>query len=476
MKPSTSKEDGLQYTAEEALHALQLLGAPEISLEDFERLHRGEMGKLLESVISHMQGRQRVSAARANIQKRRDQVAADPRSVKKLPKDEPLENLRRATSRLNAAQKSVEVYQDELNARQGALAKSQRELDQVTAELDSKQQSIYLLTSLHELESERADRLKRAKESCDELRARIARIPKRAPLPAEQSAPLKVTIRTRKNYTALTLHNLHVYHVHLNSLLKGPANAVTVKSTRYKSLLPANTSNAQLLDDIAHLHEDVTAKQARLQRLSDMSLSYLVACQKLSAVTSDFTTLAAPALSASLKAQAADAMGRVEGVEEQIASASGSNGKVTENDEFTRKVKALLKIHGRVGVEAILRELSLATQPRPPVAVLPSLPLQADDSELLTAHHSATSAHEARGLRLLTRKADKADYGIRILEDMQQGIIEDVRRVEAASHSKGRSEARERGGSATKEKGGLAVIEKGGLAVGHKGSRHDGRK
>ena len=70
MKPSTSKEVGLKYTTEEALHALQLLGAPEISLEDFERLHRGEMGKLLDSVISHMQGRQRVSEARAKIQKR----------------------------------------------------------------------------------------------------------------------------------------------------------------------------------------------------------------------------------------------------------------------------------------------------------------------------------------------------------------------------------------------------------------------
>ena len=70
MKPSTSKEDGLKYTTEEALHALQLLGAPEISLEDFERLHRGAMGKLLDSVISHMQGRQRVSSARVKIQKR----------------------------------------------------------------------------------------------------------------------------------------------------------------------------------------------------------------------------------------------------------------------------------------------------------------------------------------------------------------------------------------------------------------------
>ncbi|KAI4527800.1 hypothetical protein K525DRAFT_283220 [Schizophyllum commune Loenen D] len=462
MKPSISKEDGLKYTTEEALHALQLLGAPEISLEDFERLHRGAMVKLLDSVISHMQGRQRVTAARVKIQKRRDQLAADPRSVKKSPKDEPLENLRRATSRLNAAQKSVEVYQDELNARQGALAKSQRELNQVTAELDSKQQSLYLLTSLHELESERMDRLKRAKESCDELRARIARIPKRAPLPAEQPAPSKAMMRTRKSHTALTLHNLHAYHVHLNGLLQGPASAVTVQSTRYKSVLPA-TSNAQLLADVAQVHEDVTAKQTHLQRLSDMSLSYLVACQKLSAVTSDFTTLAAPALSASLKAQVADAMGRVEGVEEQIASASGSNGKVTENDEFTRKVKALLKIHGRVGVEAILRELSLATQPRSPVAVFPSLPLQANDSELLTTHHSATSAHEARALKLLTRKADKADYGIRILEDMQQGIIEDVRRVEAASKG-----ARERGSSGTRENNSEGVR--------HKSSRHGNRK
>ncbi|KAL1676835.1 hypothetical protein EV122DRAFT_291585 [Schizophyllum commune] len=473
MKPSTSKEYGLQYTTEEALHVLQLLGAPEISLEDFERLHRGEMGKLLDSVISHMQGRQHVSEARAKIQKRRDQVAADPRAAKEVPKDESLENLRRATSRLNAAQKSVEVYQDELNARQGALAKSQREIDQVTAELDSKQQSLYLLTSLHELESERADRLKRAKESCDELRARIARIPKRAPLPAEQSTPSKAMTRTRKSHTAPTLHNLHAYHVHLHGLLKGPANAVTVQSTRYKSLLPAE-SNAQLLADIAQVHGNVTAKQSHLQRLSDKSLSYLVACQKLSAVTSDFTTLAAPALSASLKAQVADAMGRVEGVKEHITSASAMNGKVTEDDEFTRKVKALLEIHGRVGVEAILKELSLATQPRPPVAVFPSLPLQAGDSELLTAHHSTTSAHEARALKLLTRKADKADYGIRILEDMQQGIIADARRVEAASHSKSRSETREKGSG--REKGGTAAREKGGLAVGHKSSRHGGRK
>ena len=81
-------------------------------------------------------------------------------------------------------------------------------------------------------------------------------------------------------------------------------------------------------------------------------------------------------------------MGRVEGVKEQITSASAKNGKVTEDDEFTRKVKALLRIHGRVDVEAILKELSLATQPRPPVAVLPSLPLQADDSELLTGKRS----------------------------------------------------------------------------------------
>ncbi|KAL1757693.1 hypothetical protein FB107DRAFT_208641 [Schizophyllum commune] len=473
MKPSTSKEDVLKYTTEEALHALQSLGAPEISLEDFERLHRGEMGKLLDSVISHMQGRQRVSEARAKLQKRRDQVAADPRAAKKVPKDEPLENLRRATSRLNAAQKSVEVYQDELIARQGALAKSQRELDQVTAELDSKQQSLYLLTSLHELESERADRLKTAKESCDELRARIARIPKYKSLHAEQPAPSKGTIRTRKSHTALTLHNLHAYHVHLNSLLKGPANAVTVQSARYKSLLPAN-SNAQRLADIAQVHEDVTAKQSHLQRLSDKSLSCLVACQKLSAVTSDFTTLAAPALSASLKAQVADAMGRLEGVKEQITSASAKNGKVTEDDEFTRKVKALLRIHGRVDVEAILRELSLATQSRTPVAVLPSLPLQSDDSAVLSAHHTATSAHEARALKLLTRKADKADYGIRILEDMQQGIIEDVRRVEAASHSKSRSEAREKGSG--REKGGTAAKEKGGSGAGYKGSRHGGRK
>ncbi|KAI5886667.1 uncharacterized protein SCHCODRAFT_02517671 [Schizophyllum commune H4-8] len=460
MKPSTSKENGLRYTTEEALQALQLLGAPEISLEDFERLHRGAMGKLLDSIISHMQGRQRVSAARAGIQKRRDQVAADPRAGNKFSKDEPLENLRRATSRLNAAQKSVEVYQDELNARQGALAKSQRELDQVTAELDSKQRSLYLLTSLHELESERTERLKRAKESYDELRARIARIPKRKPLPAEQPASSKAMIRTRKNHTALTLHNLHAYHVHLNSLLNGPGSAVTVQSTRYKSLLPA-TSNAQLLEDIAQLHEDVTTKQTHLQRLSDMSLSYLVACQKLSAVTSDFTTLAAPALSAPLRAQATDAMGRVEGLRESIVVfKSNDQNSGLNDDDLTRKVKALLKIHGRVGVEGILRELSLATQVRPPVAVFPALPLRADDSEVLAAHYSSTSAHEARAVKLLTRKADKADYGIRILEDLQHGIIEDVRRVEAASHSKSRSEAREKGGTAARAKN----------------SRHGGRK
>ncbi|KAL1744918.1 hypothetical protein HDZ31DRAFT_63637 [Schizophyllum fasciatum] len=280
--------------------------------------------------------------------------------------------------------------------------------------------------------------------------ARLSKVPKRTPpLPAKPNSPTS-TSPSRKSHTALTLHNLHAYHVHLNELLQSSPEAINARSTRYKTLLPSSgRGGASLAAESAELYQVVrfpharppisqfpniiatpssalltsqTTKQARLQRLSDTSLGRIVACQKLAGVTHDFTTLAAPAHAASLRAGAADGLGRVQKIRDVLGLPLDA-GMAIRDDDLLPALAALLKIHGRPSVEAVLRELCEATHPTPTLGLLPAPP--PTEGAALSAHHSRTVAHNARALKLLARKAEKAEYGIRILEDMQGSIARD---------------------------------------------------
>lgn len=413
--------------AAETLSALSVLGAPDISNADFERLYRGPLGTLLDSIASHMKGRKETALIRATIQMRRDK-AADARPGKRSTHDKPSDNLRRATSRLNSAQKSVEVYEDELHARQISLAKSKRELEGLNFDLDVKRSSGYLLESMAVLEEERGRRLRRATDSCDALRARIARMQKRTPPTDIIVAPPKPQLLRRRNHTELTLHNLHAYHVHLHNLTKTTSQAASAPSARFESILPPAPNNDRLLA-IAALHEDVSNKEGRLQRLSDISLTRLVVCQKLAAVTTDFAIAAAPSLSTSLHTQITSALGRVEGLRENLGSGLQLNANdVVQSEKFANAVKALLKIHGHVTSSVILEECIMATSPmHNAMNLLPSVPTQPVPDQTISAYESSATAHEARAIKLLSRKSEKADYGIRIIDDMEQGLLRDMR-------------------------------------------------
>ncbi|TRM59027.1 hypothetical protein BD626DRAFT_509504 [Schizophyllum amplum] len=391
-------------SAAETLSALSVLGAPDISNADFERLYRGPLGTLLDSIASHMKGRKETALIRATIQMRQ---AADARPGKRSTHDKPSDNLRRATSRLNSAQKSVEVYEDELHARQISLAKSSA----------CKRSSGYLLESMAVLEEERGRRLRKATDSCDALRSRT-------PPTDIIVAPPKPQLLRRRNHTELTLHNLHAYHVHLHNLTKTTSQAASAPSARFESILPPAPNNDRVLASIAALHEDVSNKEGRLQRLSDISLTRLVVCQKLAAVTTDFAIAAAPSLSTSLHAQITSALGRVECLREDLGSGLQLNANdVVQSEKFANAVKALLKIHGHVTSSVILEECIMGGS----AMICANCATSSVPDLEVSAYESSATAHEARAIKLLSRKSEKADYGIRIIDDMEQGLLRDMR-------------------------------------------------
>ncbi|OBZ74286.1 hypothetical protein A0H81_05623 [Grifola frondosa] len=428
--------DNSNTTSDRTYELLRLVGAPEMSSEDFSRLYKGPLADALLFVAEHLVGRKKTAATRLAIHQMRDNGDLNPRAQDR-GSDVGYTSAKRAAARLISARNDLDNAQSSLRGQQQLLRDLQRGADQLQAEYEEKRLTSVLLSVLETKENIRRTKSTEIARLTESLKKEC--IASSAALHAHHICLSRLATHSRAPdiQSQLTANESRLRTAIARSMGKSnddqqvvstyeqclqSARARATENLRYQSpLTAASIGSLDEQTDLNHMLRQVAEQEIDLQHLSDRTVALGLSCaHSLQAVTT-FTQTTATALRHMLQEQAAAAQGHVDvlrlSIIHRVRANSGQMPQGSSESESAR-YQTLKDVEDAVEhTNKIIRFLQGITLNDP------SLPSTSDAAKL--ADFSEEQAEVGIRLKkLLTRKLEKARAGDVLVADVERLIAE----------------------------------------------------
>ncbi|KAI0944741.1 hypothetical protein AcW1_002379 [Taiwanofungus camphoratus] len=460
-RPDSSRED-------DTYSSLQLLGAPELSREEFGRLCKGPLADILFFVAEHVKGRKETAAARVAIFRMHEsgnttRVGGGTEGQSSYMK------LKASNARLTGAKGDLKVVQEDLAKRHRSLIDLQREADNLQAAMGEKRLTSSLLEVLEKKESIRSARF-------TEIGRLLERLDKCVPgtiktnedgesvLLTKLPPPRRRIIRVENTRDVLAA--LQAYHVRLsrtstrdsaaqekiceNRLRRAIAKATDLpeddervgtayekcrltarhrasRSIRYCSPLQSCSPNPTCEEiDLDVMQRQSFDKEQALQHVSDASIALGLACAQSLHNLATFVNQTAPALRESLRGEAAAAQGYVDVLRLSVVNRATASTKKADDDSTVHDLaegKAWSQVLEDVQTsieQACERETFLNGAKLGDHANACGSGDLGGPDELIAAHARRQDNVGERLRSLLSRKLEKARAGDVLVDDVER--------------------------------------------------------
>ncbi|RDB26768.1 hypothetical protein Hypma_005371 [Hypsizygus marmoreus] len=443
--------------------ALDLLGAPTIEEEEFNRLYSGPFADTLLFMSEHLKGRRQVAVDRHAIHKLREVRS---QLHVKQPDDAARSPVDRSESSLNATKQTYEVLRRELVDRQTSLEKTQRNIDELNLKLQSKRRVALLLRVLEQKEKIRMQRFREMSKMMEDLR-RSAKASHPQDMSTgsadslfhsqELSPVLKLP---RLSYTRDTITNIHAYHSRLSQISKVKVEPSSQVISRLEQIISARVESNQeakivlqrcvsaararsakviqyrKLETLASISSEALdqrlarnrTKENNLQKLSDHTIALGFLCEHFLTTISVFLDQTSSILRSSLQDELPQAKGYIDILRLLVAASCHDE---LRRDGFIQDVGKACNIRASESSDIVLRDIeNLLGRYRHQSSASASFanlhvpPPNADEEALIASHDKEFEGAEERATKLLARKVEKAGLGNSLVKDMETLLVE----------------------------------------------------